>query len=48
MVNGGQKYMADWESYKRMSYEAMNSFFGEGSAEILCKIIRDKLNELYT
>jgi hypothetical protein len=48
MVNGGQKYMADRESYKRMSYEAMNSFFGEGAAEILCKIVCDKLNEIYS
>jgi hypothetical protein len=47
MVNGGQKYMADRESYKRISYEAMNSFFGEGATEILCKSIRDKLNEIY-
>jgi hypothetical protein len=46
MVNGGQKYMADRESYKRMSYEAMNSFFGEGAAEILRKIICDKLNKM--
>jgi hypothetical protein len=48
MVNGGQKYMADRESYKRMSYEAMNSFFGEGAAEVLRKIICDKLNEIYS
>jgi hypothetical protein len=46
MVNGGQKYMADRESCKRMTYEAMNSFFGEGATEILCKIIRDKMKNM--
>jgi hypothetical protein len=44
MVNGGQKYMADRESYDRMTYEAMNSIFGKGAAEklrdSLCAIFR--------
>jgi hypothetical protein len=35
MVNGSQKYMADRESYQRMTYEAMNSSFGIGAAEHL-------------
>ncbi|MDY2626924.1 MAG: hypothetical protein SOW08_01205 [Lachnospiraceae bacterium] len=35
MVNGIAKYMADEKSYERMSYEAMNSGFGKGSAELL-------------
>lgn len=35
MVNGGAKYMADAASYDRMTYEAMNSPFGKGAAEIL-------------
>jgi hypothetical protein len=35
MVNGGQKYLADRESYLRMTYEAMNSSFGIGAAEHL-------------
>lgn len=34
-VNGGEKYMADESSYDRITYEAMNSPFGRGSAEIL-------------
>jgi hypothetical protein len=43
MVNGGQKYMADSESYARMTYEAMNSIFGRGAAEKL----RDELHEIF-
>lgn len=35
MVNGGAKYMADKKSYERMTYEAMNSSFRKGSAELL-------------
>lgn len=35
MVNGGAKYMADQDSYKHITYEAMNSSFAVGSAEIL-------------
>lgn len=35
MVNGMAKYMADEKSYERMSYEAMNSGFWKGSAELL-------------
>jgi hypothetical protein len=35
MVNGGAKYMADQESYDKITYESMNSLFGKGSAEIL-------------
>jgi hypothetical protein len=35
MVNGGAKYMADAESYDRFTYEAMNSPFGKGAAEML-------------
>lgn len=37
MVNGAAKYMADHESYDRFTYEAMNSPFGKGAAEILTK-----------
>jgi hypothetical protein len=43
MVNGGQKYMADRESYDRMTYEAMNSIFGRGAAEQL----RDSLRAIF-
>ncbi|NLV98178.1 MAG: hypothetical protein GX034_00065 [Clostridiaceae bacterium] len=35
MVNGGAKYMADASSYERITYEAMNSPFALGAAEIL-------------
>lgn len=37
MVNGASKYMADRESYARFCYEAMNSPFGCGAAEIVGK-----------
>jgi neutral ceramidase len=42
MVNGGAKYMADSSAYDRITYEAMNSPFARGSAELLC----DKVVEL--
>ncbi|MCD8014873.1 MAG: hypothetical protein LUG99_17205 [Lachnospiraceae bacterium] len=35
MVNGAAKYMADDRGYERFTYEAMNSMFGRGSAEML-------------
>ncbi len=35
MVNGAAKYMADLSAYDRVTYEAMNSPFARGSAEIL-------------
>lgn len=37
MVNGASKYMADRKSYDRYTYEAMNSPFGRGAAELLAK-----------
>ena len=37
MVNGAAKYMADQKSYDRFTYEAMNSPFGKGAAEILTR-----------
>lgn len=39
LVNGGEKYMADRISYERRTYEAMNSKFAEGSAEMLTENI---------
>jgi neutral ceramidase len=42
MVNGSAKYMADLSGYDRITYEAMNSPFARGSAELL----RDKVVEL--
>ncbi len=46
MVNGGQKYMADEQSYQRFTYEAMNSMFAQGSAEIVSQNVIAKLKEL--
>ncbi len=37
MVNGGAKYMPDSSAYDRITYEAMNSPFARGSAELLCE-----------
>lgn len=34
MVNGGAKYAADAESFDKITYEAMNSLYVRGSAEI--------------
>lgn len=45
MVNGGAKYMADEESYDRITYEAMNSAFAKGSAERLRNHIIKVLQE---
>ncbi len=42
LVNGALKYMADEESYDLFRYEALNSPFGRGAAEI----VRDKSIEL--
>lgn len=39
MVNGAEKYMADELSYERNTYEAMNSMYGKGSAELLEKTV---------
>ncbi len=46
MVNGGAKYMADQESYDRCTYEAMNSPFHKGAAELLCQEAKIMLEEL--
>ncbi|MBR7833902.1 hypothetical protein KDL01_11530 [Actinospica durhamensis] len=35
MVNGGAKYMADQDSYDRCTYEAMNSRYARGTAELV-------------
>lgn len=37
MVNGASKYMADEASYDRFCYEAMNSPWNRGAAELLAK-----------
>ncbi len=49
MVNGAAKYMADVKSYERRSYEAMNSMFNKGAAEILAEkagVLVDELKGL--
>lgn len=35
--NGGAKYMADADSYDRITYESQNSPFGRGAAELLAQ-----------
>ena len=37
LVNGGAKYMADQSCYDRCMYEAINSPFAPGAAEMLAK-----------
>lgn len=44
MVNGGAKYMADTTAYERITYEAMNSPFARGSAELLCEKVVELLH----
>ena len=46
MVNGASKYMADKESYDKVTYESMNSPFGKGSAEILTENAIALLNQM--
>ncbi len=46
MVNGGDKYMPDETAYERITYEAMNSKFARGSAEIVQREITDCLHEM--
>lgn len=48
MVNGAAKYLADAESYDRITYESMNSMYAKGSAEILRDEIISKLDELFS
>ena len=47
MVNGASKYMADKKSYDRFTYEAMNSPFGKGAAELLTKQSVTLLENMY-
>ncbi|MCM1123733.1 MAG: hypothetical protein NC416_14210 [Eubacterium sp.] len=50
MVNGASKYMADRNSYNRYTYEAINSPFGKGAAELLIRqsvaLLEDMTNSL--
>jgi len=43
MVNGGAKYMPELGAYDRITYEAMNSPFARGSAELLCEKVLERL-----
>lgn len=45
MVNGGAKYMADQDSYDRCTYEAMNSRYARGTAEIVAARLGDLLSD---
>lgn len=47
MVNGASKYMADKRSYERYTYEAMNSPFGKGAAELLTRKTLELLESMY-
>jgi hypothetical protein len=47
MVNGAAKYLPDAESYRRFTYQAMNSSYAPGSAEILRERILQTLNTLH-
>ena len=46
MVNGSAKYLPEAESYRKITYESMNSSYGPGSAEILSKKILQTLASL--
>ena len=45
LFDGGAKYMADADSYDRITYEAMNSPFGKGAAERLTEAARALLEK---
>ena len=45
LFDGGAKYMADADSYDRITYEAMNSPFGKGAAERLTEAARSLLEK---
>ena len=46
MVNGGAKYMTNAEGYDNITYEAMNSRYARGSAEIVASRFGAILNGL--
>ena len=48
MVNGGAKYMADADSYERITYAAMNSRYAKGTAERVSASILPLLAETAT
>ena len=44
LVNGAEKYLPAQDAYERRTYEAMNSGFGEGSAEALLRAAIETVN----
>ncbi|MHB9856875.1 hypothetical protein [Streptomyces sp. YIM S03343] len=46
VVDGAAKYMADARSYERITYEAMNSRYARGSAEVVTTAVLSLLTEL--
>ncbi|MCD8191052.1 MAG: hypothetical protein LUD78_12705 [Clostridiales bacterium] len=46
MVNGGDKYMPEHTAYDRITYEAMNSKFARGSAELVARHITETLKSI--
>jgi hypothetical protein len=47
MVDGGNKYMADSKSYDHFTYEARNSPYARGSAELIASGIDNLLTKMY-
>lgn len=47
MVNGGQKYMPDQQSYDKITWEAQNAMLMPGAAEAWVKAVSLKLNDLF-
>ena len=45
LINGGAKYMADQSAYDRFMYEAVNSPFAPGAAEMLVREAAALLNK---
>ena len=46
MVDGGAKYMPDAGSYDRFTYEARNSSYARGAAEIVASGVNDLLQQM--
>lgn len=47
MVNGAAKYLPDADGYGKFTYEAMNSAYGPGSAEVMADAILARLRALH-
>ena len=46
MINGGQKYMPDAQSYERITWEAQNSMMMPGAAEAWVNRVVETLHEM--